>query len=169
MSSNPPGETTDAAAELLAAGLKHHQAARLAEAEVCYRRALATQPEHPDALHLLGLIAQQVGRYDQAVELIGQAIKRNGHPVYFSNLGVVLNDQGKLEEAIAAYRQAIRIKPDFAEAYSNLGNSLSDQGKIDEAIAAYRQAIRIRPDFPEAHSNLLFCFNDHDQVTNDQL
>ena len=174
MSSNPPGETTAAvgpkdAAELLAAGLKHHQAARLAQAEVCYRRVLATEPEHPDALHLLGLLAQQVGRYDQAVELIGRALKRNGHPVYFSNLGVVLNDQGKLEEAIAAYRQAIRIKPDFAEAYSNLGNSLNDQGKVDEAIAAYRQAISIRPDFPEAHSNLLFCLNDDDKLTNNDL
>jgi len=174
MSSNPPGETTAAvgpkdAAELLAAGLKHHQAARLAQAEVCYRRVLATEPEHPDALHLLGLLAQQVGRYDQAVELIGRALKRNGHPVYFSNLGVVLNDQGKLEEAIAAYRQAISIKPDFAEAYSNLGNSLNDQGKVDEAIAAYRQAISIRPDFPEAHSNLLFCLNDDDKLTNNDL
>jgi protein O-GlcNAc transferase len=174
MSSNPPGETTAAvgpkdAAELLAAGLEHHQAARLAQAEACYRRVLATQPEQPDALHLLGLLAQQVGRYDQAVELIGHAIKRIGHPVYFSNLGVVLNDQGKLEEAIAAYRQAISIKPDFAEAYSNLGNSLNDQGKVDEAIAAYRQAISIRPDFPEAHSNLLFCLNDDDKLTNNDL
>src|SRR5262249_35734033 len=85
------------------------------------------------------------------------------------NLGVVLNDQGKLEEAIAAYRQAIRIKPDFAEAYSNLGNSLSDQGKVDEAIAAYRQAIGIRPDFPEAHSNLLFCLNADDKLTKSAL
>src|SRR5262249_53504121 len=111
----------EGSAEFLALGLEHHQAGRVTEAEACYRRVLATQPDHSDALHLLGVIAQQVKRYDVAVDLIGQAIKRNGHPVYFSNLGVVLNDQGKLEEAIAAYRQAIRIKPDFAEAYSNLG------------------------------------------------
>ena len=173
MSSNPPGEAVrvrpEDAAEFLAAGLEHHRAARLAEAEACYRRVLAAQPNHPDALHLLGLIAQQVRRYDVAVELIGQAIKRNAHPVYYSNLGVALNDQGRLGEAIAAYRQAISIKPDFAEAYSNLGNALNDQGKLGEAMAAYRQAISIRPDFPEAHSNLLFCLNDHDKVTNDQL
>ena len=59
-------------------------------------------------------------------------------------------DQGKLDEAVAAYRQAIGIKPDFAEAHSNLGNALKDQGKLDEAIAAYRQAIGIKPDYAEA-------------------
>ena len=64
------------------------------------------------------------------------------------------SDQGKLDEAIAAYRQAIGIKPDFAEAHSNLGNALRDQGKLDEAIAACRQAIGIKPDYAEAHYNL---------------
>ena len=71
-----------------------------------------------------------------------------------SNLGNVLKDQGKRDEAIAAYRQAIGIEPNLAEAHSNLGNALKDQGKVDEAIAAYRQAIGIKPDLAEAHCNL---------------
>ena len=62
--------------------------------------------------------------------------------------------QGKLEEAIAAYRQAIGLKSDYAEAHYNLGVALTDQGKLEEAIAAYRQAIGIKPDYAEAHSNL---------------
>ena len=53
-----------------------------------------------------------------------------------------LKDQGKLEEAIASYQQALRLKPDYAEAYSNLGNALQDQGKLEEAIASYEQALR---------------------------
>ncbi|SHG88543.1 tetratricopeptide repeat protein [Bradyrhizobium erythrophlei] len=146
---------TPGAAELLQTGLKHQQAGRLTEAEACYRRVLAAHPDHADALHLLGVIAHQVGRRDLAVELIGQAIKQNGHnPVYFSNLGVVLKDQGKLDEAMTAYRQAIRLRPDYAEAYSNLGYALWDQGKLDEAVAACRQAIRFNPGLAEAHSNL---------------
>jgi protein O-GlcNAc transferase len=174
MTSNPPDKSVpegvpNRAGELLAAGLKHHQAGRLVEAEAHYRHALAAQPAHPDALHLLGLIAQQVRRYDLAVQLIRQATERNPHPAYFSNLGAALNDQGKREEAIAAYRQAISTKSDFAEAYSNLGNSLNEQGKVDEAITAYRQAISIRPDFTQAHSNLLFCLNEYDKLPNDQL
>ena len=72
----------------------------------------------------------------------------------YSNLGAALKEQGSLDEAVAAYRQAIHIKPDYAEAYSNLGVALTEQGSLDEAVAACRQAIRIRPDYAEAYSNL---------------
>ncbi len=158
-SSPAPGEAATAAArgvaELLAEGLKHQQAGRLAEAEACYRRVLAGQPDHADALHLLGVIAHQVGRHDLAVELIRQAIKRDGrNPVYFSNLGVALKAQGRLDEVVAACRQAIHLKPDYAEAYSNLGYALWDQGRLEEAVAACRQAIRFKPELAEAHCNL---------------
>ena len=70
------------------------------------------------------------------------------------NLGSALAAQGKLEEAIAAYWQAIGLESDFAEAHYNLGVALNDQGKLEEAIAAYRQAIGIKPDYAEAHYNL---------------
>ena len=63
-------------------------------------------------------------------------------------------DQGKLEEAIAEFRTAIRLKPDFAEAHYNLGIALAGQGKLEEAIAEYRAAIRLKPDDAEAHNNL---------------
>ncbi len=53
----------------------------------------------------------------------------------------MLRDLGKLEEAVASYRKALVIKPDFAEAYNNLGNALSDLGKLEEAVATYRKAL----------------------------
>ena len=80
------------------------------------------------------------------------------------HLGNALRDQGKLDEAVAAYRQAIRFKPDYAEAHSNLGNALKDQGKLDEAVAAYRQAIAIKPDQAEAHSNLGIALKDQGKL-----
>jgi protein O-GlcNAc transferase len=146
----PPGD-----ADLFSVGRRHHQAGRLSEAEACYRRVLAAQPDHADALHLLGIIAHQAGRHDLAVGLIGQAIKQNGqNAAYFDSLGIALKHQGKLDEAVTAYRQAIRIKPDLAEAHCNLGNALRDQGKLDEAVASYRQAIRLKPGLAEARCNL---------------
>jgi protein O-GlcNAc transferase len=159
-SGSPPGLPATAvvatgAADLLAAGLSHHQSGRLAKAEACYRQVLAAQPDHADALHLLGVIAHQEKRHDLAVEMIGRAIKRNGRdPLYFCNLGVALREQGKLDQAVAAYRQAIGIKADSAGAHSNLGVALYEQGKLEEAVAAYRKAIRIKPDYAEAHSDL---------------
>jgi protein O-GlcNAc transferase len=146
----PPG-----IAELFAAGVAHHQAGRLPQAEACYRQVLAAQSDHADALHLMGVLAQQAGRHDLAVDLIGRAIEENGkNPAYFCNLGDALRDLGNLDDAVAACRQAIRMKPDFAEAHSNLGLALKGQGKLDQAITACREAIRIKPAFAEAHFNL---------------
>jgi predicted O-linked N-acetylglucosamine transferase (SPINDLY family) len=161
--SNQPGEM--AVAGLLETGVKHHEAGRLSEAEACYRRVLAAKPEHADALHWLGVVAHQVGRHDVAVTLIGQAIKQNGrNPFYFSNLGIALQNQGGLVEAIAAYRQAIGLKPDFAEAYSNLGTALRDQGKLADSVAACRQAIGLKPNHADAHYNLGNALKDQGKL-----
>ena len=79
-----------------------------------------------------------------------QAGLRRGH----YNLGIALRDQNKLEEAVAAYRKAIELKPDYAEAHYNLGIALRDQKKPAEAEAAFRKAIELKPDYPEAYYNL---------------
>ena len=71
-----------------------------------------------------------------------------------NNLGASLADQGKTDEAIAHYSEALRIKSDYADAHNNLGVALADEGKLDEAIAHYFEALRIRPDYADAHSNL---------------
>ena len=65
-----------------------------------------------------------------------------------------LGASGKVEEAIAHYEQALRIKPDYAEAHNNLGIALAQAGRIEEAIAHFEQALRIKPDYAEAHCNL---------------
>ena len=62
--------------------------------------------------------------------------------------------RGQVDEAIAHYRKALEIKPDYAEAHNNLGNALAGRGQVDEAIAHYRKALEIKPDYAEAHYNL---------------
>jgi len=139
----------------LESGVSHHQAGRLADAERIYRQILAQQPNHADALHLLGVLAVQAGRLDTGVELIRRAIDIcSTNSLYYSNLGKALVDLGRFDEAIAACRQAIRLNPDFAEAHNHLGNALQDKGQLDESIAAYRQAIRLKPDHAKALHNL---------------
>jgi predicted O-linked N-acetylglucosamine transferase (SPINDLY family) len=73
----------------------------------------------------------------------------------------VLKDVGQLDGAVAAYRQAIRLKPDYALAHGNLGNALKDMGQLEEAVASFREAIRLKPDFAEAHSNLIYALHFH--------
>jgi tetratricopeptide (TPR) repeat protein len=151
----PTSAYASSVAEHFATGLKMHQAGRLAEAEAYYRRVLADQPKHADALNLLGAVAHQTGRHELAIESIGQAIQQNGeNPDYFFNLAGVFYSFGKLDQAVATYRQAINIKRDFVEALSNLGLALKEQRKLEEAVAAYRQAIHFRPNLVEAHYNL---------------
>ncbi|MDA8678623.1 tetratricopeptide repeat protein, partial [Luminiphilus sp.] len=71
-----------------------------------------------------------------------------------NNLGITLKELGRLDEAEANYRQAIALKPDYAEAHNNLGNSLQELGRLDEAEASCRQAIVLEPDLAGAHNNL---------------
>jgi lipoprotein NlpI len=68
-----------------------------------------------------------------------------------NNLGNVLSDQGKLDEALAHFRRALELKPDYAEAQSNLGNVLNEQGKPDEALACYHRALELKPDYADAY------------------
>jgi predicted O-linked N-acetylglucosamine transferase (SPINDLY family) len=135
--------------------LRCHRASQLSEAERLYRQVLVADPRHADAWHLLGMIAQQAGRSDVAVELINKAIGINGTiAAWHSNLGNALYGIGRFDDAIAAYRTANHISPDFAGAWSNLGNALKTVGKFDDALAAYGTAIRLMPEFADAHSNL---------------
>src|SRR5436189_3456511 len=105
--------------EALAIAVHHYQAGRLQAAEQIYRQILAVDPDHVDALHLLGLTASRLGRQEVAAEYIGRAIALKGsEAVFHSNLGAVLKAQGKLEEAVACCRRALKLKPNYSKAYS---------------------------------------------------
>ena len=143
----------------------HHRAGRLAEAERVYRQILAAQPDHADALHHLGVIAQQTGRHDVAVEWIRQAIALNpNNPAAHSNLGEAYRRMGLSDEALAAFHHALELKPDSPETHCNLGAALRVRGQLDEAMAAYRRALELKPDYPEAHYNLGNALRDRGQL-----
>ena len=81
-----------------------------------------------------------------------------------SNLGVVLTELGRLEEATAACHKALELKPDLAEAYNNLGNAFKDQGKLKEAVTAYRKALELKPNYPAAHASLGNMFKNQGKL-----
>ncbi|HEY3899037.1 MAG TPA: tetratricopeptide repeat protein [Chthoniobacter sp.] len=146
-------------ASALELALQHHAAGRLTDAEVIYRQILAVQPNHAEALHLLGVIAHQAGRDEAAVELIGRAIQLGfGTASAYSNLGEACRKLGRLDEAIAAYRRAVQINPALAAAHGNLGSALMEKGEIEPAMAALKSALQLNPDSAEVHGNLGACF-----------
>lgn len=98
---------------ILESAVGHHGAGRLPEAEGGYRQVLDTAPNHPVVLHLLGVIAHQVGQNDVAVELISKAV--SVHPNYahaHNNLDAALKELGRLDDAMASYRRAIGVNPE---------------------------------------------------------
>ncbi|MEW6246276.1 MAG: tetratricopeptide repeat protein [Nitrospirota bacterium] len=152
-----PGPSRDsfAVATLLDEAKSHHQAGRLQEAEHAYRLVLQMSPEHPEALHALGLLAYRVGKLDLAGELLGRAVQQHhDHPLYCFNFGVVLQRAGRFEEAISAYQRAISAKPEYVEALTNLGNVYKELGQLARAEQAYRKALRVNPSYADAYNNL---------------
>ena len=108
--------------EALAVAVHYHQSGNLQQAEAIYRQILQVDPSNADALHLLGVIAAQVGKHDLAVEYISQAIRlRPSEQTFHNNLGNALKEQGQLAAAVGQYQEALRLKPDYAEAHINLG------------------------------------------------
>ncbi|NQU59093.1 MAG: tetratricopeptide repeat protein [Rhodospirillales bacterium] len=146
--------------ESLALATQHHTAGRLSEAETLYQQILRANPNQPDAIHLLGVLAYQGGQYDSAVELISKALAiKPDYPEASYNLGNTLKKLHRPDVAIASYHKALAINPDYFEAHNNLGLALKDLNKLDEAVASYHKALAIKPNFAEAHNNLGFALN----------
>jgi tetratricopeptide (TPR) repeat protein len=142
-------------AQRFAQAVRHHQDGNFRQAEEIYSQILRIDPQHVDALHLLGLIAGQFGRHDLACAFILQALRlRPDFAEAHNNLGNELRSQNKLQEAVASYQQALRLKPSFAEAHNNLANALQEQGRSSEAVRHLRQAVSLSPNFALAHHNL---------------
>ena len=125
-----------------------------AEAERLCREILATRGEYLDALNLLGIIAAQTQRTEEAAALLGRAVAANpGDAAAHSNYGNVLRGLKRFAEALDSYARALEIKPDYAEAHNNRGNTLRELERFGEALQSYSRALEIKPDYAEACNN----------------
>ena len=156
-----PDQQTLTVQQALDLAIQHQTAGRLPEAESIYQQILQADPNQFAALHLLGVIAYQVGKHDTAVDLITKAVAiKPDLAEAHNNLGNALQKLRKLDEAVASYHKALAIKPDYAEAHYNLGLALQELGQFNEAVDHYRKVTDINPDHAEAHNNIGNAFND---------
>lgn len=141
--------------QALALAAQHHKAGRLQEAEKVLRQILAALPDCAPAVHLLGVIAHQVGRTELGAELVGKAIAIDGSQALFhANRGEMCRLLGRLEEAVSHGERAVALNPSLPIAHGNLGIALFDQGEFDRAEACQRRALELAPDFSKALNNL---------------
>jgi len=137
-----------------ATALRCQQAGQLAEAERLCRGVLAHQPDHAQSHYLLGVIALQRGRFGEGYTLIARALPAlDAVGEVHRNLAVALQGLGRLDEAVAAFHEALRRRPDHV-ACVNLGVLLQQRGDVAGAFAAYTQAVALQPGCAEAHNNL---------------
>jgi Flp pilus assembly protein TadD len=157
-SSNHPRQDRSISAETpaLEIALQHHQAGQYTRAEKIYNQLLARNPDHADALHLLGMLRFATGNTTEAEKLIRRAITvEPRQPVFHSNLGIVLAAARTFDAAIAEYRLADSLGPPSPENLNNLGVALHASGAAPDAIDCFKRAVILKPDYIDARNNLL--------------
>lgn len=104
---------------------------------------------------LLICTRMQVRYWHNDLTLFGHAaeVTENNYLAHY-NLGNEFRFQGKLDEAMSHYRQALQIRPNYAEAHNNLGGLLLAQGKLDDAVSHFRESLKLRPNNVNTHWNL---------------
>lgn len=145
-------------------GIALAQQGRSQEAADAYREAIRLEPNLANAYNNLAAVLIVLGEPREAEQIQAQAsaLLRNANSanaIDYINLGRALSNQGKHEEAIAAYEIAIEINPSLGTTYNNLGNSLRSLERLEEAVEAYRTAIELTPTLVLAYNNLGFVLN----------
>ena len=137
-------------AALAEAGRNYLRSGQPLDAQLACRQALEIDPDHADALHLMGLIALQARQHEHAVEWIANAIRRNPKPEYLASLGTVLQQQRRFEEALNVFDKAVQLAPDDAELWRSMGDVLVQMGRFDEALLGYQHVLTLIPDHQDA-------------------
>lgn len=133
----------------------HHQAGRVPEAEALYRQVLKQQPDHAEALHLLGMVAYQCGAIDPAIHMMSRSLQIAGEKFQFLlNFGEVLRGAKRWPEAISAYHRALRCIPANPEALYGLAIATEKSGDVPQAKTILREIIAAAPNFHRAYMSL---------------
>ena len=120
------------------------------------RRGLTPFVSAACLLAVLGSLTWRQSRSFSDVETLYRSILDRNPAAWMAhnNLGIVLRETGRTQEAIAHYEEVFRLRPEFPEAHNNLGDAFVDQGNFAAAEAQYREALRLNPLYVEARLNL---------------
>ncbi len=150
--SQPQGMTIEQA---IGTAYAHWSAGQAPQAEHLCRQVLALWPEHPDALHILGLLAHGFGNLDNAFGYMRRACAAPRAPALFhSNFAEMLRQGGQLTEAETEARRAVALDGNAASAWGNLGIILQEADKLADSLQCLIRVCEMTPASPEAHNNL---------------
>ena len=147
--------------DLLREAFAFHQQDKLGDAEKLYNEILKLDPNHFDALHLLGLLRHQRGRHAEALDLVGAALKIN--PDYADtllNYGSILAALNRHEEALVYFDRTLAIDPHSFRALNNRGNALVALNRFEEALVCLDRALAINPGHAKTYINRALMLMD---------
>ncbi|MCD4678603.1 MAG: tetratricopeptide repeat-containing glycosyltransferase family protein [Desulfobacula sp.] len=141
--------------QILKKGVEFHTAGNYREAEMAYRQVLSIDPENPDAIHFMGVLAFHVNQNKIAKEFLTKAIKLTpDNAACYLNMGNVLQQEEDYEGAVKWYERSKALNPNNKKVYSNLGVAFSKIGKLEASVASLKKSIKLDPCYADAHNNL---------------
>ena len=148
-------EPTPDVEAVLQDALARHGSGEADGAAQLYEMALSVQPDHPLALHNLGVLRAAQGRTMEAIQLIRRAALADpGSASAHANLGALLLGQGLPEEAEPCFYRAVLADPSSTAAVCGLADVQAAQGRHDEAEKSYRRAIELDDKYTPALTGL---------------
>jgi len=135
-------------------GSAYVEAGRTQEAQQAFMRATKLKTNFAPAYLNLAVTYKKTGEWERAAELLRQSVRLDPVTTTYNELGSLLLEMGKTDEALEAYQKAVALSPDDSETLYNHGNVLAATGKLDLAIRAYQKSIQANPDFALAYNNL---------------
>jgi tetratricopeptide (TPR) repeat protein len=160
-----PGETYDASfrRNYLSYGSVFFQRGYIDQAEGAFRLALRDDPASAEALYGLGSVYLQQGKLAESRDSFSAVVKLTSTypdtiPSAWNNLGLIATKEGKIEEALLAFQQALRINPDHLIALENLGNAYRQLKRWDDAQTTLQRALALKPEDPDANYSLGMVF-----------
>ena len=140
--------------EKLGHAVRLHSQNELELAKPLYLEILRVQPNAFEALHYLGVIHYQQGKFEEALRLIESAVHLfPSHSVSQCNLGNVYQALSRFENAIHAYTRSVELNPQFSDAYFNMGVVLNALGSVEGALVCYNHALLLNPNYAAAYNN----------------
>lgn len=136
-----------------------HQQGDLAGAERIFRQILAVQPDHPDAMRMLGEVLNDLGRFADSIALLRRAVAlQPGNTAALYSLGNAYRLGGQADAAITAYRASLALNPDFAGSHHGLGTAYRQAEREREALEHFRHAARLQPGWAVVWKDLGLTF-----------
>ena len=134
----------------LEAAVCHHHQGDLVRAEELYRKILNKRSDHSAALHMLGVLASQTGRLQEATLLLAQSIELEPEVDSCLDLARLLEQQCRFEAALACYRKAVEVDPLSWLGWERLAQFLDRIHRFEDSSAAWAHRVRMEPEVASA-------------------